>query len=110
MCNMTTTGSIRVEDITFKGARKQSEIDKEIVKGDSADIEVKVPVSLTPEQVVVFYKSLIVSTRGTPEKLVYAQTIKWIEELQKLKAEVRQMKLREERDNVNSDKPTDLEL
>lgn len=80
--NVTTTlNGFRVEDITFKGARRQSEIDKEIDTVVEDEVEVKAPVSLTPEQVKMFYVSKIAVAKDSNEKRVYAQTIKWIDEL-----------------------------
>ena len=82
MSNMTTTrNGFRVEDITFKGARKQSEILNEIEQEDIPEEEVKAPVSLTPEQVKQFYVDKIQVARDSNEKRVYSQTIKWIDEL-----------------------------
>ena len=48
----TTKNGFRVEDITFKGARRQCEIDNEIEHEEGENTQdVKAPVSLTPEQV-----------------------------------------------------------
>ena len=83
--NMTTTrNGIRVEDITFRGARKQSEIEKEIEqenaeRGVESNVFSKVPNSLTPEQVISFFQSKIEATNNVQEKRVYAQAISWIE-------------------------------
>lgn len=80
--NVTTTqNGFRVEDITFKGARRQCEIDKEIDTVEEDEVEVKAPVSLTPEQVKMFYVAKIAVAKDSNEKRVYAQTIKWIDEL-----------------------------
>lgn len=83
MNNVTTTkNGFKVEDITFRGARKQSEIDKELDQNiDSQEEEVKAPVSLTPEQVKSFYTQKISVAKDSNEKRVYSQTIKWIDEL-----------------------------
>lgn len=81
--HMTTTrNGFKVEDITFRNARKQSEILKEM--GEEEDLEttdIKAPVSLTPEQVKAFYMLKITSAKDSNEKRVYAQTIRWIDEL-----------------------------
>lgn len=78
----TTQHGFRVEDITFRGARRQSEIDKEIDKEEVIDSDdVKAPVSLTPEQVKSFYLQKINVARDSNEKRVYSQTIKWINEM-----------------------------
>ena len=80
--NMTTTmKGFRVEDITFKNARRQCEIDNEIEREDIEQEEVKAPVSLTPEQVKEFYMLKIASAKDSNEKRVYAQTIRWVDEL-----------------------------
>lgn len=82
MSHVTTTrNGFRTEDITFRGARLQSEILKEIEPEEIPEEEVKAPVSLTPEQVKMFYVSKIAVARDSNEKRVYAQTIKWIDEL-----------------------------
>lgn len=82
--NMTTTGNIRVEDITFRGARQQKKVIEEIAErhGDTTDStgSVTVPMSLTPEAVKTFYAEKIVETRDVNEKKIYTQTIRWIDE------------------------------
>ena len=82
MSNVTTTkNGFRTEDITFRGARRQCEIENEIEREDVEEAEVKAPVSLTPEQVKAFYMLKIASAKDSNEKKVYAQTIRWIDEL-----------------------------
>lgn len=78
----TTRNGFRVEDITFKGARRQCEIENEIEReeGDTTS-DVQAPVSLTPEQVKAFYLLKITNAKDSNEKRVYAQTIRWIDEL-----------------------------
>ena len=79
---VTTTKGFRCEDITFRGERKQSEIDKELNQEiDVQEDNVKAPVSLTPEQVKSFYMQKIEVAKDSNEKRVYSQTIKWIDEL-----------------------------
>lgn len=83
MPSMTTTrNGIRVEDITFRNARRQCEIENEI-ESDMTTVEgsVQIPVSLTPEQVKSFYEAKREATNNSHEKKVYMQTIKWIDEL-----------------------------
>lgn len=83
MSSVTTTqNGFRVEDITFRNARKQSQIENEIehTDGDYGS-DVKAPVSLTPEQVKMFYTAKISNAKDSNEKRVYAQTIKWIDEM-----------------------------
>ena len=82
MSNVTTTkNGFRVEDVTFRNARRQCEIDNEIEREESVDEEVQAPVSLTPEQVKQFYVQKIANAKDSNEKKVYAQTIRWIDEL-----------------------------
>ena len=78
----TTQNGFRVEDITFRNARQQSEILREmgeevIEDGDN----IKAPVSLTPEQVKSFFQSKIAVAKDSNEKRLYSQTIVWIDEL-----------------------------
>lgn len=80
--NMTTTKNhIRVQDVTFRNARRQSEIDNEVEKEDKIEQYVTPPVSLTPEQVKAFYMLKIKVASDSNEKRVYSQTIEWINEL-----------------------------
>ena len=78
---MTTTKGFRVEDVTFRNARRQSQIDSEIEQPEVQEDNVKAPVSLTPEQVKSFYTQKIAVAKDSNEKRVYSQTIKWIDEL-----------------------------
>lgn len=102
MSNVTTTqNGFRVEDITFKGMRKQSEIENEIPQNEGKVSEVNVPVSLTPEQVKAFYEDKTAHTRDMKEKRVYEQTIRWIDDMleyrKKLVAiEVKQAEVKDE--------------
>lgn len=83
MNNVTTTrNGFRVEDITFKNARRQCEIDKEL--GDNREVRednVKAPISLTPEQIKNFYNDKISVTTDPNERKVYQQTIRWIDDM-----------------------------
>ena len=98
--NMTTTmKGFRVEDITFKNARRQCEIDNEIEREDIEQEEVKAPVSLTPEQVKEFYMLKIASSKDSNEKRVYAQTIRWIDELLDTKKKLFALESKEVVDN-----------
>lgn len=82
MSNVTTTkNGFRTEDITFRNARLQSAILDEMEHEEVPESEVKAPVSLTPEQVKIFYLAKIASAKDSNEKRVYAQTIRWIDEL-----------------------------
>ena len=84
MSTTTTTKGFRVEDITFHNARRQSAVEDEI-RAENPELfeedSVEVPVSLTPEQVINFYKQKIDKAVDSNEKRLYSQTIKWIIEL-----------------------------
>lgn len=84
----TTKNGFTVEDITFKHARRQSEVENEIEHEEEPEMDVKAPVSLTPEQVIDYYKTKIMRSHDSNEKRVYSQTIKWIKEMQTFKKEV----------------------
>ena len=77
----TTRNGFKVEDITFRHARRQSAIENEIEHTELPEEEVKAPISLTPEQVKDFYTKKIAVSMDSNEKRVYSQTIKWIDEL-----------------------------
>lgn len=82
MNNVTTTrNGFRVEDITFRGMRRQSEINNEISQNNEEVSEVNAPISLTPEQVKAFYRDKISQTKNTKEIKVYEQTIRWIDDM-----------------------------
>ena len=98
--NMTTTlKGFRVEDVTFKNARKQSEIDKEIGVEEVESSEVKAPISITPEQVKEFYQRKIECATDSNEKRVYSQTIAWIDELAETKKKLFALESKEVVDN-----------
>lgn len=83
MNNVTTTrNGFRVEDITFKNARRQCEIDKELMdRNEVSEDTVKAPISLTPEQIKNFYNDKISVARDPNEIRVYQQTIRWIDDM-----------------------------
>ena len=99
----TTMNGFRVEDITFKHARRQSEIDNEIEREEEQEDDVKAPVSLTPEQVKAFYMLKISASKDSNEKRVYAQTIRWIDELLETKKKLFTLEAKEV---VNNDDGT----
>lgn len=83
---ITTTGSIKVVDVTFKGGRSQDQVLKDLEEKYGSDPDndngvVVAPVSLTPEQVKKYYEQKISVTSNQQEKKVYAQTIRWIDEM-----------------------------
>ena len=98
MNNTTTTrNGFRVEDITFKNARRQSEILNEIeTVEDNVEDNIKAPVSLTPEQVIEFYNEKIKVARDSNERRVYARTINWIKELLETKRKLIILESKEE--------------
>lgn len=93
----TTKNGFRVEDVTFKNPRMQSEILNEGVREDNEEEvnEVEVPTSLTPEQVISFYESKIRATKDTHEIRLYSQTIKWIKELLEARSKINTIRERE---------------
>lgn len=93
--NMTTTqNGFRVEDITFRGARKQSEIDKEKPSDTSNTGSSVIPVSLTPEQVIQFYNRKISETHNSREQEVYNKTIQWISDCESLRKKVASLEIK----------------
>lgn len=97
MSQMTTTrNGFKVEDVTFRNARRQSEIENEIERNEDEDnSRVQPPVSLTPEQVKSFYISKIATSKDSNEKRVYAQTIKWINEMLAVKKKLLSIEAKE---------------
>ena len=95
----TTRNGFRVEDITFKNARRQCEIDNEVEKREETEDSIQAPVSLTPEQVKSFYMLKIASAKDSNEKRVYAQTIRWIDELLDTKKKLFALEAKEVKEN-----------
>lgn len=95
----TTRNGFRVEDITFKNARRQCEIDSEVEKSEETEDSIQAPVSLTPEQVKSFYMFKIASAKDSNEKRVYAQTIRWIDELLDTKKKLFALEAKEVKEN-----------
>ena len=96
---MTTTNGFRVEDVTFRNARRQCEIDNEIEREEVEEESVQAPVSLTPEQVKAFYMLKIDKAKDSNEKKVYAQTIRWIDEMLETKKKLYVLESREAIEN-----------
>lgn len=106
----TATGNnFRKEDITFRDMRKQSEINNEIERIEELEEEVKVPVSLTPEQVIDFYKIEIERAKDSNKKRLYSQTIRWIKELQSTKKEFLALKEKEIARSAEEEEVEDIE-
>ena len=95
----TTRNGFRVEDITFKNARRQCEIDNEVEKSEETEDSIQAPVSLTPEQVKSFYMLKIASAKDSNEKRIYAQTIRWIDELLDTKKKLFALEAKEVKEN-----------
>lgn len=95
----TTRNGFRVEDITFKNARRQCEIDNEVEKSEETEDSIQAPSSLTPEQVKSFYMLKIASAKDSNEKRVYAQTIRWIDELLDTKKKLFALEAKEVKEN-----------
>lgn len=91
----TTKNGFKVYDVTFKNARRQSEIENEIEKEEHEEVKVTPPVSMTPEQVKDFFKTKIKVVSDSNEKRVYSQTIRWIDELLATKKELTALKEKE---------------
>lgn len=91
MSTTTTTRGFRTEDITFHNARRQSAVEEEL-RAENPELyeedSVEVPISLTPEQVINFYKQKIDLATDSNEKRLYSQTIKWINELADAKKQI----------------------
>lgn len=106
----TTRSGFRVEDVTFRNARRQSEIVNELgLEEEEDDVLVEAPKSLTPEQVIRYYETLIKNTQDLDSKRVYSQTIKWIKELQEAKQKLVKVREREIIEEAKQTTPDDIE-
>ena len=106
----TTRNGFRVEDITFKNARRQSEIDKENgVLIPQSDDEVEVPKSVTPEQLISYYEQCIEATEDLQKKRVFSTTIRMIRELLEARTILVAYRQNELREVVNEDTPNDIQ-
>lgn len=76
-----------VVNITYTGGRKQSEILNEIHGEAQVSGEPEVPMSSTPEQVILYFEEIVADTSDMQKKHIYSQAIKWIKELEKRKAD-----------------------
>lgn len=89
MTMTTTKNGIRVEDITFKNARKQSAIIDELPEEDrEISAENLAPVSMTPEQVKSFFNVKKEQTHNGNEKRLYDTVCEWIDSYFALKKQV----------------------
>ena len=112
MNDVTTVArsGFRVEDVTFRGARQQSAILNEGVN----DVEVRaekidVPKSLTPEQVKKYLLKTIQYSNNEEEKRVFAQIIKWIDELSEAKKKLISIELEDMKRRDSEQTPEDIE-
>lgn len=82
-------GIFESENVSFRNARKQSEVAKELAeeRGISPE-EVGVPVSVTPESVIKYFEEKAESS-NEQEKKIYLQSAKWIEELFEARRELK---------------------
>lgn len=94
----------RVEDITFKKARRQSEIDKELSVTRLKQDGVEAPVSLTLEQVMSYYKDVANNTEDEQTKKLFNQTVNWLQELQTLRQKLLMYTQKEEREETANTK------
>lgn len=105
MYNTTTTrNGIRVEDISFKDARKQSEILKEMdtpVQVDSDDTPI--PVSMTPEQVNKYLTSKQESTNNQSEKKFLGDLISLLYSLFEDRKKLVALELQEDKRRANAE-------
>lgn len=87
MKSVTTArgGMFTVEDVSFHGARRQSEVAKELGITDEEQKEVNIPASLTPEQLIRFYEESAEKAVETRAKVAYAQTAKYLKDYIALK-------------------------
>ena len=110
MNNVTTVrNGFRVEDVTFKGARQQSEILNEGVSDVEVTTEkVEVPKSLTPEQVKAYLLKSIQKSKYEDEKRVFAQMIHWIDELSEAKKKLISAELENMRKEDSESTPDDI--
>lgn len=104
--NMTTAygGHFPVHDITFKNARRQSEVAREIAeeRGDNTTPDgVTVPVSLTPEQVKKFLTAKCEVVEPN-ERRVYQQAIRWIDELLDTRKKLTALEMKQVKDNTDT--------
>ena len=103
-------GGFRVEDVTFRNARQQSEILNEgVIDEEVEKSKVEAPKSLTPEQIKNFFLKKIQNTTDEGEKRVYAKTIHLVDELAETKKELVQYKLKEMKLQNSEDTPDDIE-
>ncbi len=112
MAVTTTSNLFRVEDVTFKGARTQNQVLKDLEEkygsdSDAVSGSVSVPNSLTPEQVKTFYSSKIEGTNNPQEKKLYTQTIRWIDELLETKKKLVALELKY-KENSEEDESDDI--
>lgn len=78
---MYLTG-IEVEDITFRKGRKQSEIRKEFKSVENVENDkIGLPNSLTPEQLIKYYKDKAYESTNSKEKDIYCMTVMLLKEL-----------------------------
>lgn len=95
MSTTTTNSKFPVIDITFKGARRQCEIDNEIETENKTEEQTHIPVSFTPEQLVQFYEEKSSNTLNIAEKRVYEKTVELIKDYQTVKKALVNLELKQ---------------
>lgn len=110
--NITTArgGMFRVEDVTFHNARKQSEVAKELGFAEETSDKVELPTSLTPEQLIKYYKECADNTNVTKEKVAYSQTSKYLQEYLELKQKLLKYQTQEFIEKRANDKEEVMEV
>ena len=100
------SNGFKVIDITFRNARSQSEILKELGEEELKEKGVSIPVSRTPEQIINFYRDKIENTQNVLEKDVYRTTIFFIEEFQRIRKELiakESKEIKEDDEKINNE-------
>ena len=92
---VTTTRGFRVEDITFKNARRQSEIFNELASENAQNDHIAtlppVPQSFTPEQITSYLNDVISNTEDHNTKRLFSMILKVVRENEDLKNQVRKL-------------------
>lgn len=104
-------GMFRVQDVSLKNPRRQSEVAKEIARERGVtETEVpQAPVSLTPESVKSYYTKMMGLALNDTERKTYEVTIKWIDELFSLRKEVVALRAKLPKEVEGRDDGSDIE-
>lgn len=85
------SGNVRVEDVTFKKSRKQSDILNEVPSEEVIDSEAQVPVSTTPEQLKRYCMEQVQLTTNQDKRRVFLAFSRMIDENKTLRDKVKQL-------------------